>query len=90
MWVRSQDKKALDNVKTFQIVNGGLEIWSCRNCNTICLGVYSTEQKALKVLDMIQEHLYKTNMYDTEKGEYERYRTLPLKCVFQMPQDSEV
>ena len=97
MWIRSQDKMALMNATTIRMYHTGYKTEFCIYCDQKCiaeeytnLGTYSTKEKALKVLDMIQEHITKTNIYDTEKGEYERYRTLPLKCVFQMPQDSEV
>lgn len=90
IWIRNQDKTRLIKVEDARILgcsDGCSDIWANNNCN---LGKYSTKEKALKVLDKMQEHITKTKIYDTEKGEYERYRTLPLKIVFQMPQDSEV
>ena len=76
MIIRSQDKRIIttdmnleiyhdERDKVFEISNGAVGI----------IGVYSTEEKAIKVLDMI----------------YEQYQTSIHNCkVFQMPQDNEV
>ena len=82
MWVRSQDKKRLTNVEDVRILeqnNGDYNIWGNNNCN---LGKYSTEEKALKVLDMIEQSV--SGFIDEEVAEFYQYG------IFQMPQDSEV
>ena len=64
LWVRSQDKEALLKV------NNGLMYWDDtdkRNCiviketstNLSVLGTYKTKERALEVLDEIQEYLLK-------------------------------
>lgn len=59
MWIRSQDRYALLNVNQVVIKNTKDESeyyihgYSERGIDT--LGVYSTEEKALKVLDRIEE-----------------------------------
>ena len=88
MWIRTQDKKHLVQCKGFSIVN-----------NTIIgeygewLGAYSTEEKALKVLDMIQKRIcdiegmrLKVIMLNGDN----RHIFITEGYVFQMPQDSEV
>lgn len=88
MWIRSQNKHHL--IKADKIHQDGGHIWSD---DYITLGKYSTKEKALKVLDMIQERIYKINenqlnacgMYRMDCGFY-----LGKEYVFQMPQDSEV
>ena len=89
MLIRSQDRKRICNTDTMS------SIWINRNCIYISgclddvdlLGSYTTEEKALKVLDMIEE---KTNepIYINEigNGEYAKY----LHSSFHMPQDDEV
>lgn len=52
MWVRSQDRKILTEIHDVTIYHDK-QIWA--GCSFI--GEYSTEEKALLVLDMIQENL---------------------------------
>lgn len=59
MWIRSQDRKALLNVNQVLIspsVDGSIHyINDSLGEESNVLGVYSTEEKALKVLNDIQE-----------------------------------
>ena len=59
--------------------------YSCCD-NKICIGSYSTEEKAIKVLDMIQNAYY--------NFEYSKFLGCDndtfAGCVFEMPQDEEV
>lgn len=71
MWIRSQDRKKLTEIHDVTIYHDK-QIWA--GCSFI--GEYSTEEKALKVLDQIQ--------YNMELFEHE------LAMVFQMPTDTEV
>lgn len=71
MWVRSQDRKKLTEIHDLDIDDIN-QIWD----GSSLLGKYSTEEKALKVLDQIQ--------YNMELFEHE------LTMVFQMPQYDEV
>lgn len=52
MWVRSQDRKKLTEIHDVTIYHDK-QIWA--GCSFI--GEYSTEEKALKVLDYIQDNL---------------------------------
>lgn len=52
MWIRSQDRKKLTEIHDVTIYHDK-QIWA--GCSFI--SEYSTEEKALKVLDMIQENL---------------------------------
>lgn len=70
MWIRSQDKKILTEIHNLDIDDIN-QIWDCSSL----LGKYSSEEKALKVLDQIQ--------YNMEPFEHEP------TMVFQMPQDEE-
>lgn len=79
MWIRSQRKNTLVNINFMRVINDGNYCLICGattdgyDCE---LGVYSTEEKALKVLDQIQDNM--------ESFEHEP------TMVFQMPGDEDV
>jgi hypothetical protein len=79
MWIRSQNKRILTNVNevivTFVDENKCF-ISGFWDKGSDTLGVYSTREKALKVLDQIQ--------YSIEHFEHEQ------TMVYQMPQDEDV
>lgn len=86
MLIRSQDKKSfttnldlsvMEIAKRHEIVDG--------KRNTVA--IYSTEKKAIKVLDMIQEK-FQEPIYQNDIGcnEIAIYKNI----VFQMPKDEEV
>ena len=57
------------------------------------LGKYSSKEKALKVLDLIEKHMNKKNAYDildTENISKPYKITQSCNMVLQMPQDEEV
>ena len=81
MWIRSQDKEVLTNGDTIYYCTkyGMYTEIRCGKAGInddydLVLAAYSTKEKALKVLDMIQKFIcdYK------------------IKELFQMPQDDEV
>lgn len=89
MLIRSQNKAVLlnfSNLAAIYTVKDGDDfiISSLEGENKCALGKYSTEVKALKVLDMLQEAY--------ERYEYEKaFKTgLTLFETFQMPADSDV
>lgn len=50
MWIRSQDKKILTEIHDVEI-DSGFKVWG----SGMLIGEYSTQDKALKVLDRIEE-----------------------------------
>ena len=90
MIIRSQDKKAIVNlnmIDTIEERDNQIRYFSGGGMETLgLLGQYSTEEKAIKVLDMICN-------FANEKY-YEKVVTEQCGCiggvVFEMPQDSEV
>ena len=106
IWIRSQNKTILKNVNDvriaqirhfkdekeyFPIVWDSWEMYDDRY-----LGNYSTKEKALKVLDMIQEFI---NCIEEYKAQGEYKREIVSGCneihrlktfVFQMPQDESL
>lgn len=80
MLIRSQSKKTLYNlnrVKTLTVNN------KCVFADSNLIGEYSTEEKALKVLDRIDD-LYNNLKY------IESYQLDFISHTFQMPKDEEV
>jgi len=90
MIIRSQDKRIianLDNCMRIEVIecDGYFAIGSYESTRYARLGHYSTEEKAIKVLDMIQSAYSKS--FEEERNNYIGHR---YNVVFQMPQDSEV
>ena len=85
MWIRSQDRKKLTEIHDATIYHD-TQIWG--GCSFI--GEYSTEEKALDVLDEIKDAIEDTFYYNIENlgcGSY----ALKKGCeIYQMPQDDEV
>lgn len=94
MWIRSQNKAFLvdvDNIyieKSSEAVDGkvtnGYFIRYDSRRYTFLMGIYSTEEKAKKVLDMIQRKIIgneKAKIYNNSEF---------LTAVYQMPKDYEV
>lgn len=82
MWIRTQNKYILANANSFRICKDSIDDWVYYAINGHYdryeqeLGIYSTKEKALKVLDQIQDNM--------ESFEHEP------TMVFQMPQDEDV
>lgn len=74
MWVRSQDRKILTEIHDVEI-DSGFKVWGSGSL----IGEYSTEEKALKVLDEIHSIL-DANKWDISD----------LRVVFEMPADEDV
>ena len=93
MWVRSQNKEMLINANNIRIISDS------RSYDIICdfydgeyyyLGEYSTKEKAMKVMDMIQKAI---------TGKWFEFTDIVRDCdlagieihnVFNMPKDGEV
>lgn len=87
MWIRSQDLKALVNVQNIEM-DGECEILGFGNATL--LGKYSTKEKALKVLDEIQNAVENTNYYNIDNFCLGTYALKRGPQVYQMPQDEDV
>ena len=84
MWIRSQDRAKLIDANEIHI-----ELWADERSYVISdnfvLARYSSEQKALKVIDMIEDAILKCDAMRTGYAEYDFGA-----FVFDMPADSEV
>ena len=84
MWIRSQDRKTLVNADKFS-VSKEHEVFRIYSVNYF-LGEYSTEEKAMEVMNMIQRRIelaikfYEISSVFSNESEY----------VFNMPKDDEV
>ena len=89
MLIRSQDKTIIVNIdNAFSIairdINGAASIYVGSQGGCCIIAEYSTKEKAMKVLDMIQKRYEE---YETERI----YKEGVFKIgTFQMPEDSEV
>ena len=97
IWIRSQDKCKMGKCAEFYIddsYDGDYDIEGYSIDDTpIILGTYSTEEKAIKVLDMIQEHIEnnKSEFWNRNYGEeWGGSIVTHSNDVFQMPQDEDV
>ena len=88
MWIRSQDRKRLLNASDFHVVSSyeGFGIISC----IYALGYYSTEEKAMKVMDMIQNAITGTRFEFTDIVRDCDLAGIEIHNVFNMPKDEEV
>lgn len=87
MIIRSQDKKSTTTDLNLEIyINEKKNEYVIGNVMCGRYGTYSTEEKAIKVLDMVCEEYKK---YTSAKSMSTYFAFIPPK-VFQMPQDSEV
>lgn len=85
IWIRSQDGKGLTNPQDVYVARRAKTWAICAN-RGIDLGNYSTEEKALKVLDMIEKKIIeidKTKFYGVQETTYK-------DNVFKAPKDEEV
>lgn len=88
MWIRSQDRKTLLNASDFHVVSSyeGFGIIS----GLCALGYYSTEEKAMKVMDMIQNAITGTRFEFTDIVRDCDLAGVEIHNVFNMPKDDEV
>ena len=93
MWIRSHNKEMLINVNNIRIISDS------RSYDIICdfydgdyyyLGEYSTKQKALKVMDMIQNAITGTRFEFTDIVRDCDLAGIEIHNVFNMPKDDEV
>lgn len=93
MLIRSQDKRHLVKLKSIRIEEnttyteeGKNFVWNIYDTYENKLGSYSTEEKAILVLDMIEEEYHRPTYVANLGGEYGVYG----RDVFHMPEDIEV
>ena len=84
MWIRSQDRKTLVNASNLHILSEAYEGFNIYS-GIYVLGHYSTEEKAIKLMDMIEEAIiYCEAMMNIDTIFFDE-----RKIVFQMPKDAK-
>jgi len=82
MIIRSQDKRKIETFERAFVDDGCKTVY----VNGLNMGEYSTEEKAIKVLDMIQSAYCRMEDIKCGAVQAQKYDSF----CFQMPQDSEV
>ena len=97
MWIRTQNKYILANVNSIRICKCDIDgdvyylIHGHYDRYEQELGVYSSKEKALKVLDEIQHSIMTEHQYHTDDANCtRRFFTKEWKEIYQMPQDEDV
>ena len=93
MWIRSQDLYTLIKCERLSIRQSVSRSHCVIGNECVVLGEYSTEEKALKVLDEIQTSIRTEHEFCTEDVNSNcigKYFTKEWKEIYQMPQDEEV
>ena len=90
MWIRSQDKKILTEIHDVEIDSAN-QIWGSGSL----IGEYSTEEKAMRVMDMIQKQIAsRSESYELVRPILKSDRFSPYwkkrEVVFNMPEDTEI
>lgn len=85
MWIRSQDRNILIEIHDVEI-DSGFKVWGSGSL----IGEYSTEEKALKVLDEIQAIVESKQFCVVDNVDFGNYVLHNGVQVYQMPQDDEV
>lgn len=89
MWIRSQDRKILTEVHDLYIDDVN-QIW-----NGLLLGKYSSEEKAMRVMDMIQKQIaFCSESYEIVRPVLKSDNFEPYwkkrEVVFNMSEDAEI
>ena len=96
LWIRSQDKETLIKIENISrdsenyIIGNLISDDNKSICDYWRLGHYKTKERALEVLDEIQERILNLQLVSLEERGKARQdaRTKPyLECVYQMPKE---
>lgn len=87
LWVRSQDKRILQKVNNiFLDANYENKRVSTYDGDNVELGTYETKERALEVLDEIQEKIKAGFVYDSRTS-YNMNQTIFRNEIYQMPKE---
>ena len=85
LWIRSQDRTFLRKVNTIGIVEGR-DFWSIDENLTVSFGKYKTKERAIEILDEIQDELISSDFIPIEKNE-EVVLTCGSARIYEMPEN---
>lgn len=88
IWVRSQNKEKLLKASGFSKQSWGCELYICAIIleNQCVIATYSTEEKVVKVMNMLEQFIVENEERKNLGWKYGKEN----RVVFQMPQDDEV
>lgn len=87
LWIRSQDKRILQKVDNiFLDANYEDKRISTYDGDNVELGTYKTKERAIEVLDEIQDELISSDFMPIEKNE-EVVLTCGSARIYEMPKD---
>ena len=87
LWVRSQDKECLTNISNIQYVyKNNMHGLGTYYDNLKILGTYKTKERAIEILDEIQDELISSDFIPIEKNE-EVVLTCGSARIYEMPED---
>lgn len=92
MWIRSQDGKSLTDCNSFAVERFFKQyevVTFNRSGISVALGIYSSEEKALKVLDEIQAIVASKQFCVVDNVDLGNYVLHNGVQVYQMPQNEE-
>lgn len=93
MWIRSQDGKSLTDCDSFAVERFfeqyEVVTLSSRSSISVALGTYSSEEKALRVLDEIQAIIESKQFCAVDNVDLGNYVLHNGVQVYQMPQDED-
>lgn len=89
MWIRSQNKKSLGDYKEVVVISSSVLGYSNVSDDSTKLGDYETNERAVEILDKIQNQLTNiSKVKESESASYDNSRWLKTEyseIVFQMP-----
>ena len=87
LWVRSQDKECLTNISNIQyIYKNNMHGLGTYYDNLKVLGTYKTKERAIEILNEIQDELISSDFMPIEKNE-EVVLTCGSARIYEMPED---
>ncbi len=91
LWIRSQDKSCLVNIKAVIMLNKEIRGYYNENPNWF-LGKYNTKERALEVLDKIENFIYTevnivNSPYETADIEVKSKILCNMIKIFEMPEE---
>lgn len=96
LWIRSQDRECLIKIENVYIDKrdfGNDDIQYYISTGTLTkLGTYKSKERALEVLDEIQERLINLQLVSLEekgKARKDVYTRPYLECVYEMPKENK-
>ena len=87
LWVRSQDKECLTNISNIQyIYKNNMHGLGTYYDNLKVLGTYKTKERAIEILNEIQDELISSDFMPIEKNE-EVVLTCGSAKIYEMPEN---